>query len=56
MALPTAYSPVSIALRVIGARKPHLHDKAVDLEDVRVSILLLLFLILILLQALCNPC
>jgi hypothetical protein len=31
LALPGSYSPVSIAFRVIGPRKP-LHDKAVVLE------------------------
>jgi hypothetical protein len=33
VALPGAYAPASIALRVIGARKPPLHDKAVVLEE-----------------------
>lgn len=32
MALPEAYDPASIALRVIGARKLPLHDEAVALE------------------------
>jgi hypothetical protein len=33
VALPGAYAPASIALRVIGAGKPSLHDKAVVLEE-----------------------
>jgi hypothetical protein len=33
MALPGAYAPASIALRVTGARKPPLHDKAVVLKE-----------------------
>jgi hypothetical protein len=31
--LPGAYAPASIALRVIGAHKPPVHDKAVVLEE-----------------------
>jgi hypothetical protein len=33
VALPGAFAPASIALRVTGAREPPLHDKAVDLEE-----------------------
>jgi hypothetical protein len=33
MALPGAFAPASIALRVIEARVPPLHDKAVVLEE-----------------------
>jgi hypothetical protein len=33
VALPGAYAPVSIALRVIRARKPSLHQDAVVLEE-----------------------
>jgi hypothetical protein len=33
MALPAAYGPASIALRVTGPRKPPRHDKAVVLEE-----------------------
>jgi hypothetical protein len=33
MALPGAYAPASIALRVIVVRRPTLHDKAVVLEE-----------------------
>jgi hypothetical protein len=33
VALPGNYSPASIALRVIEARKPPLHDKTVVLEE-----------------------
>jgi hypothetical protein len=33
VSLPGAYSPASIALRVTGAGKPPLHDKAVVLEE-----------------------
>jgi hypothetical protein len=33
VALPGAYNPASITLRVIGGRKPPFHDKAVVLED-----------------------
>jgi hypothetical protein len=33
VALPGAYAPASIALRIIGAHEPPLHDKAVVLED-----------------------
>jgi hypothetical protein len=33
MALPGAYAPASIALRVIGARKSPLHVRAVVLES-----------------------
>jgi hypothetical protein len=32
VALPGAYAPANIALRVIGARKHPFHDKAVVLE------------------------
>jgi hypothetical protein len=32
VALPGAYAPASIALRVIGAHIPPLHDKAVVVE------------------------
>jgi hypothetical protein len=31
--IPGAYTPASIPLRVIGARKPPLHDKEVVLEE-----------------------
>jgi hypothetical protein len=31
--IPGAYAPASIAFRVIGARKPPLHDKAIVLEE-----------------------
>jgi hypothetical protein len=31
--LPEAFPPASMALRVIGARKPPLHDKAVFLQE-----------------------
>jgi hypothetical protein len=40
MALSGAYAPANIALRVIGARKPPLHDKAVVLEENAYVILL----------------
>jgi hypothetical protein len=33
MALPESYAPASIALRVIGGRKPPLHNKAVVREE-----------------------
>jgi hypothetical protein len=33
MALPGAHSPARIALRVIGARKPPFHDKAIVLKE-----------------------
>jgi hypothetical protein len=39
MALPGAYAPASIALWVIGARKP-LHDKAAVLDKGEIHILL----------------
>jgi hypothetical protein len=32
-ALPEAYTPASITLRLMGARIPRLHDKAVGLEE-----------------------
>jgi hypothetical protein len=35
VALPGAYAPASIALRVIGARRPPLHDKEVVLKEER---------------------
>jgi hypothetical protein len=38
VALPGAYAPASIALPVIGAHKPPLHDKAVVLEDIYIYI------------------
>jgi hypothetical protein len=33
VALPGTFTPASISLRVIGARKPSLHDKAIVLEE-----------------------
>jgi hypothetical protein len=36
VALPIAYAPASIALRVIGARKSPLHDKASVFEKVNI--------------------
>jgi hypothetical protein len=33
VALPGAYTPASITFRVIGARRPPLHDKVVVLEE-----------------------
>jgi hypothetical protein len=36
--LPAVYAPTSIAPRVIGARGPPLHDRAVVLKDVFISI------------------
>jgi hypothetical protein len=33
MALLGAYATASIPLRVIGALKPHFHDKAIILEE-----------------------
>jgi hypothetical protein len=31
--LPESFPPASMALRIIGARKPPLHDKAVFLQE-----------------------
>jgi hypothetical protein len=39
VALPGAYAPASIPLWVIGARKPHLHDTGVVLEEAPICIL-----------------
>jgi hypothetical protein len=50
VALPGVYTPASIALRVTGARKPPLRDKAVALQEVvfiyKVIKLINLFIIL----------
>jgi hypothetical protein len=44
MALPGAYAPASIALRVTRARKPPLHNKAAVLEEVTIALLLIILL------------
>jgi hypothetical protein len=45
VALPGAYAPASIALRVIVAYKPLLHDKAIVLEeDIYIYIYIYMFL------------
>jgi hypothetical protein len=43
MALPGAYDPASIALRVIGAHETALYDKAVVLEEERMRCEMLIF-------------
>jgi hypothetical protein len=41
--LPVAYAPASIAVQVIEARKPRLHDKAVVLEEGQIYYFIYLF-------------